>query len=75
MTSLPGWRALYLAPDGRVEILIAIEIAANPIKHVALAGELIEGGLILCGREAMAGNPGTSCALFIISRTSKANVD
>ncbi len=64
MAGLPGGGALRLAPDGSVEILAAVEVAADPVEHVALARELVEGGLILRGGEAVAGDPGTGRALL-----------
>jgi hypothetical protein len=47
-----------LVPDRRVEVLAGVEIAADPVEHIAFARELIECGLILCGIQPMAGGPG-----------------
>ena len=58
MAGLPGGGARWLAPDGGVEILAAVEVAADPVEQVALARELVEGSLILRGGEPMAGDPG-----------------
>src|SRR5258708_18318145 len=63
MAGLPGRDALRLAPDGGVEILAAVEVAADPVECIALAGELVEGGLILRGSEAVAGDPGVGRTL------------
>src|SRR5439155_11942309 len=58
MSGLPGGGARWLAPDGGIEILVAVEIAADPVEQVSLARELVEGSLVLRGGKPMAGNPG-----------------
>ena len=45
-----------LVPDRRVEVLAGVEIAADPVEHIAFARELIECGLIL-GQSADGGRP------------------
>src|SRR5262249_1267713 len=54
MAGLPGRGAGFLAPDGGVEVLAAVEVAADPVERVALARELVESGLILLRGQTMA---------------------
>src|SRR5262249_49352268 len=58
VAGLPGGRVGLLAPDGGVKVLAAVEVAADPVEHVALTCELVEGGLVLRGGEAVASDPG-----------------
>ena len=44
-------------PDGSVQILSAIEIAADPVQRETLAGELVENGLVLRGSQIVARDP------------------
>src|SRR5262249_40321094 len=45
MSGLPGGSARWLAPDGGIEILAPVEIAADPVEQVSLAREFVERSL------------------------------
>ena len=57
MARLPCRDGGRFAPDGSVQILSAIEIAANPVQRETLAGELVESGLVLRGCQIVARDP------------------
>src|SRR5690242_4475030 len=50
--------SLLLGPDGSEPVLICNAVAVDQFEPIALTDELVEGGLVLRGRQAMTGLPG-----------------
>src|SRR5205823_4454702 len=58
VAGLPGRHSGELAEDSGVAVLRTIAVTADHHRLEALGDELVEGRLVLGGREAMAGLPG-----------------
>src|SRR4051794_18864912 len=64
MTGLPGRRVLHLPPDCSVTNLRALQVTADPVERIALAGKVVECHLIIRCTQAVARDPGAGWALM-----------